>query len=119
MSAASVKTPPEVLHPLDMDELLAQRLRQDHVESREAKIARISRLWDSRRLLAKFFILGASAALLIAFLIPVEYASTTRLMPPDPPAGPGMALLAGIAGRMGATLGSLGGDLLGMNTSAD
>jgi len=119
MSAASAKTAPEVLHPLDMDELLAQRLRQDHLESREAKIARLSRLWDNRRLLAKFFILGASAALLIAFLIPVEYASTTRLMPPDPPAGPGMALLAGIAGKMGATLGSLGGDLLGMNTSAD
>jgi capsule polysaccharide export protein KpsE/RkpR len=30
-----------------------------------------------------------------------------------------MALLAGIAGKMGATLGALGGDLLGMNTSAD
>jgi capsule polysaccharide export protein KpsE/RkpR len=30
-----------------------------------------------------------------------------------------MAMLAGIAGQMGASLGSLGGDLLGMNTSAD
>ncbi|HTQ96702.1 MAG TPA: GNVR domain-containing protein, partial [Candidatus Acidoferrum sp.] len=35
------------------------------------------------------------------------------------PAGAGMAMLAGIAGRMGASLGALGGDLLGMNTSAD
>ena len=30
-----------------------------------------------------------------------------------------MALLAGIAGKMGPALGALGGDLLGMNTSAD
>jgi capsule polysaccharide export protein KpsE/RkpR len=30
-----------------------------------------------------------------------------------------MAMLAGIVGKMGSTIGSLGGDLLGMNTSAD
>lgn len=30
-----------------------------------------------------------------------------------------MAILAGMAGKMGAALGGLGGDLLGMNTSAD
>jgi capsule polysaccharide export protein KpsE/RkpR len=39
-------------------------------------------------------------------------------MPPDPPAGQGMALLAGIAGKTGV-LGSLGADLLGMTTSAE
>ncbi len=119
MSSISVKPAPEVLRTLDIDQLLQDRLRQDHLESRDRKIARISRLWDQRKLLGRFMAYGAAFALIIAILIPSRYASTTRLMPPDPPAGQGMAVLAGLAGKMGATLGALGGDLLGMNTSAD
>jgi uncharacterized protein involved in exopolysaccharide biosynthesis len=119
MSLTSPNTTPEILRSLDIDQLLANRLRQDQEESRGRKIARIGRLWKQRKLLGKFVTYGAVAALLIAILIPSRYAATTRLMPPDPPAGAGMAMLAGIAGKMGATLGALGGDLLGMNTSAD
>jgi uncharacterized protein involved in exopolysaccharide biosynthesis len=119
MSLTSSNTAPEILRSLDIDQLLAQRLRQDQAESRGRKIARIGRLWKQRKLLGKFAAYGALAALLIAIVIPSRYAATTRLMPPDPPAGAGMAMLAGIAGKMGATLGALGGDLLGMNTSAD
>jgi uncharacterized protein involved in exopolysaccharide biosynthesis len=119
MSMTAPNTTPEVLRALDIDQLLAQRLRQDQVESRGRKIARIGRLWKQRKLLGKFAAYGAVVTLLIAILIPSRYAATTRLMPPDPPAGAGMAVLAGMAGKMGATLGALGGDLLGMNTSAD
>jgi capsule polysaccharide export protein KpsE/RkpR len=116
MSSFSTKPAPEVLRALDIDQLLARRLQQDQQENRERKIARLGRLWDQRKLLVKFAAYGAATALLIAFFIPTRYASTTQLMPPDPPAGQSMALLAGIAGKMGATL---GGDLLGMTTSAD
>jgi capsule polysaccharide export protein KpsE/RkpR len=119
MSSISAKPAPEVLRALDIDQLLQDRLQQDQLESRDRKIARISRLWDQRKLLGRFMAYGAALALIIAILIPSRYASTTRLMPPDPPTGQGMALLAGLAGKMGATLGALGGDLLGMNTSAD
>jgi capsule polysaccharide export protein KpsE/RkpR len=119
MSMTSPNTTPEVLRALDIDQLLAHRLRQDHAESRGRKIARIGRLWKQRKLLAKFAACGAIATALIVILIPSRYAATTRLMPPDPPAGAGMAVLAGIAGKMGSTLGALGGDLFGMNTSAD
>jgi capsule polysaccharide export protein KpsE/RkpR len=119
MSAFSAKPAPETLRALDIDQLLAHRLQQDQQESRQRKIARVGRLWDERKLLGKFAACGAAIALLIAILIPARYASTTRLMPPDPPGGQGMALLAGVVGKMGTTLGSLGGDLLGMNTSAD
>jgi uncharacterized protein involved in exopolysaccharide biosynthesis len=119
MSMTSPNTTPEVLRALDIDQLLTHRLRQDQAESRIRKIARIDRLWKQRKLLAKFALCGAIVTALIAILIPSRYAATTRLMPPDPPAGAGMAVLAGIAGKMGATLGALGGDLFGMNTSAD
>ena len=119
MSSTPDNVTPEVLRSLDIDQLLAHRLQQDQLESRERKIARIGRLWDCRKVLGKFAAYGALVALLIGFLIPSRFASTARLMPPDPPAGQGMAMLAGIVGKMGATIGSLGGDLLGMTTSAD
>jgi uncharacterized protein involved in exopolysaccharide biosynthesis len=119
MSSFSAKPAPEALRALDIDQLLAHRLQQDQQESRQRKIARIGRLWDQRKLLGRFAACGAVVAALVAILIPSRYASTTRLMPPDSPGGQGMALLAGVVGKMGATLGSLGGDLLGMNTSAD
>ena len=119
MSASSSKTTPEALRAVDIDQLLAQRLRQDQQESRDRRIARIGHLWERRRLLAKFLTWGGAAAILIALIIPTQYASTTRLMPPDPPAGQGMTILASLAGKMGANLASLGGDLLGVSTSVD
>lgn len=119
MTPASPKSAPETLRALDIDRLLAHRLQQDQLQSRDRIIACITRLWDQRKMLAKFLGWGTVVGLLFAVLIPSRYASTTRLMPPDPPSGQGMALLAGIAGKMGASLSALGGDLLGMNTSAD
>jgi capsule polysaccharide export protein KpsE/RkpR len=119
MSASSNKTTPEALRALDIDQLLAQRLRQDQQENRDRKIARIGRLWERRKLLGKFLAWGGAAAMFIAIVIPTRYAATTRLMPPDPPAGQGMTLLAGLVGKMGANLASLGGDLLGVSTSVD
>ena len=119
MSASSNKTTPEALRALDIDQLLAQRLRQDQQENRDRKIARIGLLWERRRFLGKFLAWGGAVAMLIAIVIPTRYAATTRLMPPDPPAGQGMTLLAGLVGKMGANLASLGGDLLGVSTSVD
>lgn len=119
MNSSSAKAATEVPRPLDADRLLAYHLHRDQMESRERKIARVGRLWDQRILLGKFIAFGATLALLIALLIPSQYASTTRLMPPDSTGGAGMAILAGLAGKMGSAIGSLGADLLGINTSAD
>jgi len=119
MSPSKPKLEPEVVRDLEIDAAVVERLRLDEAEIRVRRIARIDRLWDRRRFLGKCLGYGAVISLLIAFLIPAQYASTTRLMPPDPPAGQGMAVLAGLAGKMGAALGALGGDLLGMNTSVD
>jgi capsule polysaccharide export protein KpsE/RkpR len=119
MTSNGVKTAPDVLHQLDVDQLLERRLREDHQELRERRIARAGHLWAHRKFLGKFMAWGAAASVLIALLIPSQYASTTRLMPPDSPQGQGLAMVAALAGGLASSLGSLGSDLLGMKTSAD
>lgn len=116
MSSIPANTSPE-FSSQRIDSRRAEQICQDQLERRGRKIARIGRLWNERKLLGKFVIIGAAATFLIALLIPSQYAATTRLMPPDAPAGQGMALLAGIAKT--GVLGSMGADLLGMTTSAE
>ena len=119
MSSSATKAVAEALREAGVEELLARRLQRDYQKNRSRRIARIGRLWESRRLLLKVSAYGCAVALLVAFLIPAKFASTTRLMPPDPPQGQGLAMLATLAGKVGANLGSLGGDLFGLKTSAD
>jgi capsule polysaccharide export protein KpsE/RkpR len=119
MSSSATKAVPEVLGEVEIEELLARRLQQDQQENRGKRIARIGRLWESRRLLFRFTAWGCVLGIVVAFLIPSKFESTTRLMPPDAPQGQGIAMLATLAGKMGSSLGALGGDLLGMKTSVD
>lgn len=87
--------------------------------ARARRLARMRMLWEGRRLLLKAAIYGAVLGALIAFVIPTRFASTTRLMPPDPSSGQGMAMLSMLAGRASAALGAVGTDLLGLKTSGD
>jgi len=90
---------------------------------RERNIARVSLLWQNRRLIFKWAVIGLLASTLAVFLIPVRYTATTRLMPPDQGAGAGMAaVLASFSGKSGSGGGSDLGvlpDLLGLKTSGD
>jgi len=92
-------------------------------------------LWNQRSFLRRVTIRGVVVALLIAFLLPSRYESTTRLMPPDQQSGSGLAMLAAFAGRggsgssggsgamgslgsaLGGSLGNVAGDLLGLKSS--
>ena len=71
------------------------------------------RLWSVRRFLLKAALLGGALGLGIALLLPKQYASTTRLMPPDRQSPSGAAALAAMLGDRAATL---GGDALGLRT---
>ena len=121
MSAFERNPNSDALRAMNIDQLLAHNLQQDRAQTRLRRIARMGELWDHRKTLGKCAVWGAAIALLVAILIPSRYASTTRLMPPDPPNGQGMAILAGIASRagVGSNAGALGGDLLGLKSSAD
>jgi len=82
----------------------------------ESLVDRLRLLLVHRSLLGRFLLVGVAIALLVAFLIPPRYESTVRLMPPDDQATSSMALLAGLAGKMGG-LGAMAGDFLGVKTS--
>jgi capsule polysaccharide export protein KpsE/RkpR len=60
---------------------------------------------------------GFLASMLIAFLIPKSYTSTTQLMPPDSQSSSGLAMMAALAGKASAGLPSMAGDLLGLKSS--
>jgi capsule polysaccharide export protein KpsE/RkpR len=83
-------------------------------------------LWRSRRTLARWTFCGIILAIIIALIIPKQYESTTRLMPPDMSSGGGLGMMAAMASGMsssggglgGGSLGSLAGDLLGAHDSS-
>lgn len=75
--------------------------------------------WEHRVFLWKCAVWGFAVAVAVALLIPKQYQSTTRLMPPDNQSSSGMAALATMAGKPGAGLASLAGNLLEMNNSSD
>jgi uncharacterized protein involved in exopolysaccharide biosynthesis len=88
--------------------------------SRERVLPRLRLLWGMRRFLGRCAVIGFFVATLIAFLIPSEFESTARLMPPDQQGGGGLAIMAMLSsgGQNGNSgLGSLAGDLLGAKTT--
>jgi len=89
-------------------------------ETQQDVLAYLQLFWTNRRLFLRAGIYAILASALIALLIPVRYHSVTRLMPPDGLAGPGVGMLAAMAGRSGPSVsgfGGLAGDLLGAKSS--
>ena len=82
-------------------------------------------LWGHRRLLGRAIAVAFLGSLLVAFLIPARYESTSQLMPPDESTSGLVSLLAsasGGTGGMGGMAGGLGGmasDLLGLKSSSE
>jgi uncharacterized protein involved in exopolysaccharide biosynthesis len=85
---------------------------------RKKIVAKIDLLWEHRRLLFRWTVIGLAASTLIAFLIPARYSSTTRLMPPDQ-SGQGMASMLAALGKVTGDMSGVGGQLLGMKTTGD
>jgi uncharacterized protein involved in exopolysaccharide biosynthesis len=86
--------------------------------TRERVLPRLRLMWGMRRFLSRCALVGFFVTTLIAFLIPSEYESTARLMPPDSQPGGGLALMAMLGGQNGGSgLGSLATDLLGAKTT--
>ena len=93
----------------------------DESSTRERVLPRMRLLWGMRRFLGRCALVGLFVTTLIAFLIPSEYESTARLMPPDSQQSGGLALMAMLGGSQGGGSGggltSLATDLLGAKTT--
>jgi capsule polysaccharide export protein KpsE/RkpR len=97
-------------------ELAVEAERSARTGGRTAAL--LALLWRERRFLYRCAAYGLVFSTIIAFLLPVRYTSTTRLMPPDQ-AGAGMATMLSALTKAGGELGALGTDLLGIRTSSD
>lgn len=84
---------------------------------RDLQTERFRLLWDHRRPVVRASVVGLLASIVIAFLLPKSYTSTTQLMPPDTQTTSAMAMMAGLAAKAGGGLGAMAGDLLGMKSS--
>ena len=90
----------------------------ERMERQPSLLPHLQVFWANRRFLLRAAVCAMLASTLIAFLIPVRYQSTTRLMPPDEQPGLGLGLLASMAGRAGTpAFAGLAGDLLGVKSS--
>jgi len=97
---------------------LAWNLR-NHPELTTTSVAYLRLLWEHRRLLARVAVYGLLASTLIAFLIPARYDSMARLMPPDNQSTSGLAAAAAAMSGVGAGLGGVASDLLGLKSTSD
>jgi uncharacterized protein involved in exopolysaccharide biosynthesis len=95
-------------------------LPQEPVKSGGRRLDRTWLLWENRRLLWHFTLAGLVLSTVIAFLIPKQYESTVRLMPPEKDTGGSLAMMAAMAGASSSSsggsessLGQVASDLLG------
>ncbi len=76
-------------------------------------------LWRDHRFIAKAMVIGMFIAAVVSLLIPPEYESTTRIMPPDKQGLGGLAAMMAAAGedRAGSLVGGIVSDAVGLKTS--
>jgi capsule polysaccharide export protein KpsE/RkpR len=97
---------------------------REHEFARPRVLAGLQLVWGNRQFIFRSTVAGLLLSVLIAFLIPKRFQSTSRLMPPDQgSSGMGIAMLAAASGSIGAQVGSglssIAEDLLGLKSSSD
>src|SRR4051794_11300101 len=102
------------------DDVYSEEILAERTEKKLDAAAVAWAAWEHRRQLMRYFVIGFIATLLVAFLIPSQYTSTVKLMPPDQSGGVGQLLAGALGGRSGGgsdSIGMLAGDLLGIKTT--
>lgn len=87
--------------------------------SQAKRVARLRLLWRHRVRILRITSIGLLLFLILAFVAPRRFDSTTRLMPPDHPNG-GMAILGALSGKSApGALGAMADEFLGLKSSGD
>jgi uncharacterized protein involved in exopolysaccharide biosynthesis len=82
-------------------------------------VAYLRLLWCHRRLLARVALYGLLTSTILAFLIPVRFESTARLMPPDSSQSGGLAMAAAALSGGAGGLGGIATEMLGLKSTSD
>ena len=118
-SGAPARQPLPELPESDFPEVPAREHISDTDEGNVLASFRL--IWANRGMLSRVALYALLASTFFAFLIPNQYESTARLMPPDNQSGSGLAMVAaamsGAAG--GGGLGSIAGDFLGLKNTSE
>src|ERR1700758_1942243 len=111
----------EIAKSYSEPELEPELLAIPEAASREGRdsVEKWRLLWENRALLYRWALIGLVVSTIIAFLIPVRFTTTTRLMPPDQASQGIASVLAALCKGGGSDLGSIGTELLGVKTSGD
>ena len=111
----------EIAKSYSEPELEPELLAIPEAASREGRdsVEKWRLLWENRALLYRWALIGLVVSTIIAFLIPVRFTTTTRLMPPDQASQGIASVLAALGKGGGSDLGSIGTELLGVKTSGD
>ncbi len=88
-------------------------------DSNEKTLAYLQLLWAQRGMLCRVALYAAIASTFVAFVIPVRYESTARLMPPENQSGSGLAMAAAAMSGSAGGLGGIAGDFLGLKGTSD
>jgi len=115
MSGASAKHMSETSPPGPLDRMEIEE--PGVAETRHHSVQLVRLLWERRQLLMRASAIGFVVSALLAFSIPNSYTAVAQLMPPDSQSSSALAMMTALAGKAGAGLAGLTGDLLGLKSS--
>ncbi len=108
-----------LLEPTSRAFPLSHGISPTDVVKKPTWIANASLFWDNRHLLLRVAGVAFALSMLVAFILPKEYESRARLMPPEQGGGNGAAMLAALVGKGSASgLAGLAGSLIGAKNNS-
>jgi capsule polysaccharide export protein KpsE/RkpR len=114
--SAPVRQPVQELPELDLP---ATPGPEEAPQRNGRSIVYLRLLWEHRGLLFRVAVYAPLLSTLLAFVIPVRFQSTARLMPPDSSQSSGLAMAtAALSGGAGG-LGGIASDFLGLKSTSD
>jgi len=114
-SAPVRQTAPALLEP----EQPAVQHEQEEPKRSDGLILHLRLLWQHRRFLARIAFCGLIASTILAFLIPVRFESTARLMPPDSSQSGGIAMAAAALSNTPSGLSGIASEMLGLKSTSE
>jgi len=108
-----------LLEPTSRAFPLSHDMSPTDVVKRQTWITNASLFWNNRHLMLRAAGAAFALSMVVAFILPKEYESGARLMPPEQGGGNGAAMLAALVGKSSASgLAGLAGSLIGAKNNS-